>query len=211
GTRVRGQDLARPRVGGGAADIHQGIRGDGRDRRRRRAHGRRAAHAGAAGAGVGGGAGVAAVARGAVWGAHSARGRPARVRRAHVAVGADGRWAADADPARTGVRRGAGVAVVAGERVRGASHAGRGAVAGAATDAGVVGAGLAGRLELAGRRAAVAGHEVAVVALLAEVHDAVAADVGDLADEDGELVGLQSATREARSLNRADVLAAGAA
>src|SRR5207249_7649256 len=32
-----------------------------------------------------------------------------------------------------------------------------------------------------------------------------------ISDEDGELVGLQSATREARSLNREDVLAAGAA
>src|SRR5206468_11345328 len=162
-------------------------------------------------AGVAGGAGIEIVARQGVWRVHAAGHRVARVGRAHVAVDAVGRRAADADAARTGVRRGAGAAVVAGERVRGAPHARGGAVAGAATDAGVVGAGLAGRLELAGRRAAVAGHEVAVVALLAEVHDAVAADVGDLADEDGELVGLQSDTREARSLNREDVLAAGAA
>src|SRR5207249_10493047 len=105
-----------------------------------------------------------------------------------VAVDAVGRRAADADAARTGVRRGAGAAVVAGERVRGASRAGAGAVAGAATDAGVVGAGLPGRLELAGRRAAVTGHEVAGVAILAEVEDAVAADVRDLADDGPEQV-----------------------
>src|SRR5438067_4172258 len=152
-----------------------------------------------------------AVGRQGVGRVHAAGHRVARVGRTHVAVDAVGRRAADADPARTGVRRGAGIAVVAGQRVRGTPHARGGAVAGAATDAGVVGAGLAGRLELAGRRAAVAGDEVAVVALLAEVHDAVAADVGDLADEDGELVGLHSASREAWPLDTEDVLAAGAA
>src|SRR5207249_5350487 len=127
---------------------------------------------------------------------------------APVAGDAVGRRAADAGAARTGVRRGAGAAVVAGERVRGAPHARGGAVAGAATDAGVVGAGLAGWLELAGRRAAVAGHEVAVVALLAEIEDAVAADVGDLPDDDGELVGLLSTWREARPVDPEEVRAA---
>src|SRR5207249_3746726 len=124
---------------------------------------------------------------------------------------AGGRRAAHAGAAGTGVRRGAGVAVVAGQRVRGASHAGGGAVAGAAADARVVGAGLAGRLELAGRRAAVARGEVAVVALLAEVDDAVATDVRDLADDRAELVGLLPTGGEARTLDPNEVRTAGAA
>src|SRR5439155_5175806 len=71
--------------------------------------------------------------------------------------------------------------------------------------------GLAGRLELAGRRAAVARGEVAVVALLAEVEDAVAADVGDLADDRAELVGLLPTGGEARTLDPNEVRTAGAA
>src|SRR5207237_5589351 len=88
------------------------------------------------------------------------------------------------------------------------SHARGGAVAGAATDAGVVRAGLAGGLELAGRRAAVAGDEVAVVALLAEIDHAVPAHVRDLADDDGELVGLLSTWGEARPVDPEEVRAA---
>src|SRR5207249_9723266 len=178
--------VRRAHVGIVAVDRWPARAGAARARIRRRAGaavdsgqgGRRAGtHAGRAG--VAGGAGIEIAARHGVGRVHAAGRRVARVGRTHVAVDAVGRRAADADPARTGVRRGAGIAVVAGQRVRGTPHARGGAVAGAATDAGVVGAGLAGRLELAGRRAAVAGDEVAVVALLAEVHDAVAADVGD--------------------------------
>src|SRR5205823_2460869 len=205
-TRIGHQDRARAGVAGGTAGVHEGV---GRDRcggDRRWAGGRRAAHAGAAGTGVGGRAGVAVIAWQGVRGVHAARRRVARVRRAHVGIVAVDRW-----PARTGVRGGAGVAVVAGQRVRGASHAGGGAVAGAAADARVVGAGLAGRLELAGRRAAVARGEVAVVALLAEVDDAVATDVRDLADDRAELVGLLPTGGEARTLDPNEVRTAGAA
>src|SRR5439155_3752587 len=162
-------------------------------------------------AGVAGSARVTVAAGQGVHSVHAARGRVAGIGRAHVAVVAVGRWPAHADAARARIRRGAGVAVVAGQGVRGTAHARGGAVAGAATDAGVVGASLAGCLELAGGRAAVARHEVAVVALIAEVDDAVPAHVRDLADDRAELVGLLPARRKARPLDPKDVRAARAA
>src|SRR5207247_675327 len=208
--RVGDEHLAGPRVRRGAGEVDEGV-GDHRRHRTRQA-GRRvdAACRGVAGvrgaygavvavegrpadalatrACVGGRAGVAVVACRGVVRVHAAGCRIAGIRRADVAVVAVGRGTADADPAGARVRRGAGVAVVAGRRVRRAARAGAGAVARAARDADAVGAGLAGWPELAGRRAAVAGHEVAVVALLAEIEDAVAAVVRDLADYRTELV-----------------------
>src|SRR5207249_2891489 len=71
------------------------------------------------------------------------------------------------------------------------------------------GAGRAERLELAGRRAAVAGELVAVVTILTRVEDAVAADVDLLAGDDEE--GRLHPTRgKERSLDLEDVGAAGA-
>src|SRR5206468_1285021 len=61
----------------------------------------RGADARAGRAGVAGGAGIEIVARQGVWRVHAAGHRVARVGRAHVAVDAVGRRAADADAART--------------------------------------------------------------------------------------------------------------
>src|SRR5207249_3958170 len=131
-------------------------------------------------------------------------GRPAD---AHAAVAAELR-PADARSARTDVRRGAGVAVVARRHGGGAAAAHPGAVAGGFSEAGVrARAGRAGRLELARRVAAVAGHRVAVVALLAGLDHAVAADRGLLA-QDGPEVRLDAAGRQPRPLDTEEVRAA---
>src|SRR5207237_126785 len=79
---------------------------------------RRAAHTLPAGAGVVRGAGVGIVAGGPVGGVHAPRLRPARVVRADVAVVTARRRAAHARAARADVDRRAGIAVVAGGRVR---------------------------------------------------------------------------------------------
>src|SRR5262249_36609245 len=57
-------------------------------------------------------------------------------------------------------------------------------------------AGRPGGLEGAGRRAAVAGERVAVVALLAGLEEAVPAKDGELPDEHVELLGLKAPHRE---------------
>src|SRR5262249_60538590 len=76
-----------------------------------------------------------------------------------------------------------------------------------ANDAG--GAGRAKWFELAGRRAAIAGQLVAVVALLAHVEDAVGADV-DLLAGDGEQIRPHAAEGEPQPLHPDQVGAAGA-
>src|SRR5439155_15165901 len=146
--------------------------------------GGRAADADAAGAGVRRGAGVAVGAGRGVRRVHTARGRVAGVVGADVAIVAVEGRAADADAAGAGVGRGAGVAVVAHRQGGCAAAAHPGAVTGGGGETrGGAGAGLAGRLELTGGGAAVAGHRVAVVALFTRVEEAVAADRRDLPHE----------------------------
>src|SRR5207247_7465774 len=130
---------------------------------------------------------------------------------ADVAVVAVERRAADADAAGAGVGRGAGVAVVAHRQGGCAAAAHPGAVTGGGGETrGGAGAGLAGRLELTGGGAAVAGHRVAVVALLTRVEEAVAADRRDLPHE-VEGVRLDAAGRQPRPLDAEEVRAARAA
>src|SRR5439155_6885836 len=116
--------------------------------------------------------------------------------------------AADAHAAGAGVGRGAGVAIVARREGGGATCTHPGAVTGGAGEARVrTNARCPGRLELAGRRAAVAVHRVAVVALLARLDHAVAAD-RDLLPEDGPEVRLDAAGRQPRALDAEEVRAA---
>src|SRR5262249_57965323 len=84
---------------------------------------------------------------------------------------------------RPGARRGATRALVA----RGADAA--------------VAAGRPGRVDLAGRRAAVAVERVAVVALLGRVEDPVATDRRDLADERPEEVAPHVASGQPRAFD----------
>src|SRR5262249_17938550 len=161
-------------------------------------------------AGVGLRAGVTVVARRRVVGVHAAAGGIAAVVGAAVMVVAVAGRSADAGAVRAGVVGGARVAVVAGVRVEGGDLADAGRGAGAVVGARVaVVAGAPGRLALTGRRAAVPVAGVAV-ALLAVVEDAVAADVGDAAGQ-GELIGLDAARGQPRTLDAEEVVATGAA
>src|SRR5439155_6471499 len=137
----------------------------------------RLAHARAAAADVPRRAGIAVVARGRIRCMDAAAAPVARVVGAGVVV-----LAVERRPAHTGARcadvgGGAGVGVLARVRIEADDLARTGAVAGAVVgaDVGVI-AGAAALLEEANRRAAVAAHGVAVVALLAGVEDAVAAE-----------------------------------
>src|SRR5439155_14330676 len=168
------------------------------------------AHAPATRAAVAGGGGVTVVARECIVQVLAADGgRRAEIGGADVLVVAATR-PADAGARRAGVAHRADVAVGAGDAVVEAREA-----AGPRPVAGVVGAdgrGGAGRaecLELAHGRAAVAVELVAVVALLTDVEDAVAADVDLLAD-DGEEVRLHAAGGQQRPLHAVEVGAAGA-
>src|SRR5262249_21781371 len=140
---------------------------------------------------------VAVVARGGVGDVHAAAARVAEVVGARVAVVAE-RGASHAHPARAHVGRGAGVAVVAGPGDEDGGAARAGAVAGAVGTGVRVGAGCAGRLEPAGRRAAVSAERVAVVALLAGVERAVATEGRDPADQCAEQRGADTALGESR-------------
>src|SRR5207253_8940260 len=132
----------------------------------------RLAHAPAAAAGVPCRASIAVVARGRIRCVDAAAVRLARVVGAGVAVVAVERWPAHTGAGCTRVGGRAGVAVLTRVRIEADDLARPGAVAGAVVgaDARVV-AGAAALLEEAERRAAIAAHEVAVVALLAGVDD----------------------------------------
>src|SRR5204863_3129515 len=143
--------------------------------------------------------------------ADAAGGRVAGVGSADVAVVAVEGRAADADAAGAGVGRGAGVAVVAGTRGGRAAGADAGTVTRRGGQADVrARARRPRRVELAGGRAAVAIQRVAVVALLARLDHAVAADRGFLA-EDGPEVRLDAAGRQPWPLDAEEVRAARAA
>src|SRR5439155_507760 len=122
-------------------------------------------------------AGVAVVAGRRVVRVHAADRRIAGVVRARVIVVAAERWPTDAGAVRALVGGGARAPVVTTASVEARHLADARPVAGAVVGADVpVVARRFGGLELAGRRAAVAVQRVAVVALLARVEEAVAAD-----------------------------------
>src|SRR5206468_3720792 len=174
---------------------------------------RHSSDAGAVRTRVADGAGVAVVAREAVRAVHAAPRAVAAVGGAPVAVVAVARAATDTGPVRAGVAHRASITVVAGEAVRrvpaalravaavggalvavvagarlgAAALALAGAVTGHGVDALLRGARRASRLEPTGRRAAVAGLRVVVVAVLERVVHAVAAG-DDLPAAERELV-----------------------
>src|SRR5207244_1709169 len=161
-------------------------------------------------AGVAGGAGIAVVAGQGVRRVRAADRRVAGVGRTRVAVVAVERRPPDACAGRAHVRRGAGIAVVAERHVRrGQAHAG--AVAGSVHARVGAGARAPRCLEPAGRRATVPVQGVAVVALLAEVEDAVATGLRDLPDDRGELVRLDTTDRQSGADDAEEVLATAAA
>src|SRR5207249_7789521 len=122
-------------------------------------------------------AGIAVVARGRVRCMDAAAAPVARVVGAGIVVLAVERRPAHTGARCAGVGGGAGVGVLARVRIEADDLARTAAVAGAVVGADVrVVAGAAALLEEADRRAAVAAHGVAVVALLTRVDDAVAAE-----------------------------------
>src|SRR5207249_3728166 len=133
-------------------------------------------------------------------------GRGAEVGRAHVGVVAGVRHA-DARPVETGISHRADVAVVARAQGWRTAAADAGAVTRRGGQAHVrARARRPLRCELAGGRAAVAVQRVAVVALLARLDHAVAADRG-LLPQDGPEIRHHTARREPRTLDAEEVRA----